>query len=467
MKKLIALLMAMMMVFSCASALAEAPAESLMPAFEIPSFTVSYNMDIDEEQMLALIAAGNEMPEEGAEIVKALLPMLNGLGEKIVFADNGLEYILSLKGQEILSLVADATENGFALATNLIPSYVLTLQQATIQNMMESFTQQVEEESAKLDMELLQKAAEKLMGYAMEMSTVYQSLVTMGEPVKGEYADLIEGVVFNTEIPLTVDTKGMMDAQKEFIAKVLGDEDIKAAVDSIVAMVPGASFDPAEILSSMENTEEVVPEVAGLVYVITDDEGNQTAPNTYVMVSADVKEHPEGNTNVYVYVSESSLDILAEVPAQEVSFEIYGEMLENGLTGDIAISAEGMDIEIVLTAAMNENGVTVDEAVYFNGAETPIEVCTIDFAMGGERTKKAVDGEKAELAVESFMDEATAGEAFGNLLGDLMMNGLGGVLENIKTAAPEQAAVLEELIGQILSGMGLMEEAPAEEVPAA
>ena len=68
----------------------------------------------------------------------------------------------------------------------------------------------------------------------------------------------------------------------------------RALVEELLGKV--ASFDPAEILNSMESTEEVVPEVAGLVYVITDDEGNQTAPNTYVKVSADVKEHPEGNT---------------------------------------------------------------------------------------------------------------------------------------------------------------------------
>ena len=471
MKKLFAFLVAMMMVFSRVSALAEATEEQPASpfAFELPSFTLNYKLDLDEEQAAALLATGG-MPEETAGMVKMLLPLFNGMGEKVIFADNGLQYDLSMKGQDVLSIVAEATESGFALATDLLPSYMLTIQQATIQKLIEEAMKQAEEAAGKLDMEQLQKAAEKFVGYAMEMGGVYQSLVTFGEPVKGEYADLIEGVVFNTETPLNVDVKGMMDAQKEFIAKVLNDEDIKAAIDSIVAKIPGASFDPAEIMTQMDSAYgEVVPEVAGLVYTITDDEGNTTAPNTYVIVSADVKEHPEGNTNTYVYVAENSLDIMVEVPAQDVSIEIYGELVENGLTANIAISAQGQDMEIALTASTTETGFALDEAVYINDAENPLAVCSIDFAMGGERTKKAADGEKAELPLDGLLDEENAANIIGALAADAMTNGLATVLNNIKTVMPAQGAVLEQLVNGLLAqfmGGGAMEEAPAvEEVP--
>jgi hypothetical protein len=202
-----------------------------MPAIQLPSFTLNSQLDLDEAQVAALLPAMG-LPEEAAGMVQMLLPLLNGFSEKLVFADMGLQYDLSMKGQEVLSLVAEATESGFALGTNLLPSYVLTIQNATIQKLVEQFMQQAQENAGKLDMELMQKAAEKLVGYAMEMTGVYQSLVSISEPVKGEYADLIEGVVFTGESDLTVDTKGMMDAMKQFTAKVLGDEDIKAAIDA-------------------------------------------------------------------------------------------------------------------------------------------------------------------------------------------------------------------------------------------
>ena len=345
MKKLIALLVAMMMAFTCVSALAETAEEQPGLPFDlaIPNLTLTYSLELDEEQAAALLATA-QLPEESAGMAKMLLPLLNGLGEQLIFADNGVQYDLSVKGQEILSLVAEATETGFALSTNLLPSYLLTIQTATIQKLVEEFMKQAEEASGKLDMELIEKAAEKIAGYAMETFGAFQSLVVFGEPVKGEYADLIEGVVFNTEKTLTVDVAGMIEAVKQFATKALSDEDVKAAIDSIVTMIPGASFDPAQILGSLDAPAEYIPDVAGLVYTITDDEGNQTAVDTFVIVNAMGKESDEGDTTTYVYVAENALDISVEIPAQNVSFEIYGELVENGLVATIAVSAEGMDI---------------------------------------------------------------------------------------------------------------------------
>lgn len=471
MKKLIALLMAMMMVFSCASVLAEETTEAQMPAIQLPSFTLNYHLDLDEAQVAALLPAMG-LPEEAAGMAQMFLPLLNGLDEKLVFADMGLQYDLSMKGQEVLSLVAEATESGFALGSNLLPSYVLTIQNATIQKLMEQFMQQAKENAGKLDMELLQKAAEKLMGYAMETAGSFQSFVTFGEPVKGTYNDVINGVEFNTEIPLSVDVNGMIEASKQLIGKALADEDIKAAIDSITAMIPGASFDPAEILSQMENaSSEAVPTVTGKVYSITDDEGKQAAPDTYVIVNAEVEGQPDGNTTTRVYVAENALNITVDVPAQNVSLQIYGYMLDNGVTGNIAVSAQGTDIEIVGAVTTTEDGgLNVDEAVFVNEAELPLMTCNVQLSMGGERTKKAFDGEKTELPLEGLMDAENAANVSGALVMDLLGNGLANVLNNIKTVMPEQGAMLEQIVNQLLSqfmGGGAVEEAPVEEVPAA
>ena len=470
MKKLIALLVAMMMAFTCVSALAETAEEQPGLPFDlaIPNLTLTYSLELDEEQAAALLATA-QLPEESAGMAKMLLPLLNGLGEQLIFADNGVQFDLSMKGQEILSLVAEATETGFALSTNLLPSYMLTIQTATIQKLVEEFMKQAEEASGKLDMELIEKAAEKIAGYAMETFGAFQSLVIFGEPVKGEYADLIEGVTFNTEKTLIVDVAGMMEAVKQFATKALSDEDIKAAIDSIVAMIPGASFDPAQILGSLDVPAEYIPDVAGLVYTITDDEGNQTAVDTFVIVNAVGKESDEGDTTTYVYVAENALDISVEIPAQNVSFEIYGELVENGLVATIAVSAEGMDAVLELTAAATDTGVNVGGALYLNDAETPLVNCSIGFAMAGERTKKATDGEKAEFALDGLLDEQNAPNLFAALVMDAVTNGLGNVMNNIKTVMPMQGAILEQMVNQLVSQFfGGAEEAPVEEeAPAA
>ena len=458
MKKLIAVLMAMLMVFSCVPALGEETGISI----NLPSFTLTSEVTIDEEQVMALLPALG-MPEETVGMVQTFLPMLNGLKETLIFADMGLQYDVQMKGQDILSVVGEASETGLALATNLVPSYKLTIQAETIQKLVEQLKEQLQGADGKLDMELLQQAAEKLSGYATEMANTVVGLVTFGEPVKGEYADLIEGVVFNTEMSLTVDVKGMVDAMQQYMTKVMADETILAAIQSIASSIPGASFDPSTV-SVEEVPAEQLPDVTGKVYTITDDEGNQVAPDTYVVVNAVGKEDQTGNTNTYVYVAEDSVNVVVEVPAQEVSIQIYAEQVENGMTVNIALSVPGFDCELAMAFTMTETGMNLDGALYLNDAETPILVCSNTFSMTGERTKTTADGEKTELALEGLMNEETSSDTISALLGDLM-NGIGGVIGNISAVLPEQGAMLQQLAGSLMSmftGGGQAVEAPAE-----
>ena len=458
MKKLIAVLMAMLMVFSCVPALGEETGISI----NVPSFTLTSEVTIDEEQVMALLPALG-MPEETVGMVQTFLPMLNGLKETLIFADMGLQYDVQMKGQDILSVVGEASETGLALATNLVPSYKLTIQAETIQKLVEQLTEQLQGADGKLDMELLQQAAEKLSGYATEMANTVVGLVTFGEPVKGEYADLIEGVVFNTEMSLTVDVKGMVDAMQQYMTKVMADETILAAIQSIASSIPGASFDPSTV-SVEEVPAEQLPDVTGKVYTITDDEGNQVAPDTYVVVNAVGKEDQTGNTNTYVYVAEASVNVVVEVPAQEVSIQFYAEQVENGMTVNIALSVPGFDCELAMAFTMTETGMNLDGALYLNDAETPILVCSNTFSMTGERTKTTADGEKTELALEGLMNEETSSDTISALLGDLM-NGIGGVIGNISAVLPEQGAMLQQLAGSLMSmftGGGQAVEAPAE-----
>ena len=461
MKKLIAVLMAMLMVFSCVPALGEETGISI----NVPSFTLTSEVTIDEEQVMALLPALG-MPEETVGMVQTFLPMLNGLKETLIFADMGLQYDLQMKGQDILSVVGEANETGLALSTNLVPSYKLTIQAETIQKLVNQLTEQLQGNASQLDMELIQQAAEKLSGYVMELVPVFQSVITFGEPVKGEYADLIEGVVFNTEMSMTVDVKGMADALQQFVAKVMADETILAAIQSVAAAIPGATFDPSAASTDLEEIPaEQLPDVTGKVYTITDDEGNQTAPDTFVIVNTVGKEDQTGNTNVYVYVAETSANVTVEVPAQEASVQIYAEQLETGMTMNIALSVPGFDGELALAFTTTETGMNLDGALYINDAEAPILVSSNAFSMTGERTKTIADGEKTELALEGLMNQETASEVTSALLGDVMTNGLGAVIGNISAVLPEQGAMLQQLAGSLMSmftGGGQAVEAPAE-----
>ncbi|MBR3018646.1 MAG: hypothetical protein IKH57_16465 [Clostridia bacterium] len=458
MKKLIAVVVAMMMAFSCTFALAEEAAQAQTSL--IPSFSAVANIQVNEEAVTNLLAAYGA-DEATAAYIKTFLPLFSDLSEEFVFADNGVQYDLKMKDQNVFSLVAELKENGIELATDLLPSYVLTLQYETITKLMEQFSSQFGESMKELDMELVMKAAENIVNYAMELVPVYQSAVTFGEPVKGEYAGLIEGVVFNTEIPLTVDVKAIITAVKGFVDKLIADESIKAALESVTAMIPGANIDLSQL--TMEDVpEEYIPEVSGLVYTITDDEGNQTAPNTFVIVNAVGKNDDSGNTTTYVYVAENSVDVTVEVPAQQLSFECYVETLEDGFTVNYAISAPGLDMEIACAVTTGEEGIGLAVALYMNDIEQPVLTATIGFAMGGERTKTVADSGKPMLGLDGLLAEEPSMEVAGALMLDLM-TGVSTVVGNIKAVEPVAGAVLEELVNQVMS----LFVSTAEEMPAA
>ena len=334
------------------------------------------------------------------------------------------------------------------MSTDLLPSYVLTIKQETLAKLFKQAREQFQTGIGQLDMEKIMEAAGSIFNYAMEMGEVMQNSVAFGEPVKGEYP-LVDGVVFNTEKTLTVDVNAIMEAVKTFAAKVTADETIKSALESVASMIPGAEFDPAA-LALEDVPAEQLPEVTGLVYTITDDEGNETAADTYVIVNAKGKEDNSGDTNTYVYVNETSVDVIVEIPAEEVSVECYIEMGEDGVNVDFAISAPDTDIEIKASAAMGETGVALEGKLYVNDPDKPILTFSALFELVGERTKSAFDGEKAELALDGLADEQADSEVLSTLMMDLLTNGLGRIINNIKTAAPEQGAALEQMAGGLM-----------------
>ncbi|MBQ7656059.1 MAG: hypothetical protein IJS41_06075, partial [Clostridia bacterium] len=239
---------------------------------------------------------------------------------------------------------------------------------------------------------------------------------------------------------------------------------IKSALESVASMIPGAEFDPAA-LALEDVPAEQLPEVTGLVYTITDDENNQTAADTYVIVNVKGKEDNSGDTNTYVYVNETSVDVIVEIPAEEVSVECYIEMGEDGVIVDYAISAPGADVEVTAAVAMGETGVALEAELYVNDPENAIMAFSALFELVGERTKSAFDGEKAELALDGLLDEQAAPEVIGNLMMDLMTNGLTQIINNVKAVMPEQGAVLEQMVGLLMAsvmGGGEAVEAPAE-----
>lgn len=139
MKKMIALLLALMMAMCCLQAVAEAPADAVEAEAPAAASTTKMELSIDKELVKGLIAQSGDT--EGSEsLIDAILDLVDALEITVVGDGSGAQIDLGFNGNTAVSLGCEEKDGGLVIATTLIPNYMLTIPAETIQNMMPQFT---------------------------------------------------------------------------------------------------------------------------------------------------------------------------------------------------------------------------------------------------------------------------------------------------------------------------------------
>ena len=120
MKKLFALILALLLALSCTSAFAR---------------TVYTKVTVDREQMGKLLA-GFGIPEAQVSMADPILSLVNALGVRVTTVQNGAQVDLDLNGKDALSLGLAMDGEGVGIVSTLFPNYYLTLSNDTIYQMM-------------------------------------------------------------------------------------------------------------------------------------------------------------------------------------------------------------------------------------------------------------------------------------------------------------------------------------------
>jgi len=120
---------------------------------------------------------------------------------------------------------------------------------------------------------------------------------------------------------------------------------------------------------------------------------------------------------------------------------------QDGQTTEAGFEMTGSDMtmyfamgEMYFGLAMSfaENQFGMD--IYFMNEEKPLVSITVDMAAGGERTLSVDTAGKTAVALALPMDGND--ESVQGLLGDIMMNGLGGLMGTLSEQVPEIASML-------------------------
>lgn len=430
MKKLLALLLALIMALSCVGAFAEEPeAEGIASIPEIPDFTVAWESNANIEALTALLPMFG-IDEETMGLMQSVLPLLAETCGQIVFANQGLQFDIGIKGQTILTVAGEKVEGGYALASDILPSYVITLADETIEAIIEQFTAQAEEALSGVDMEAL---IENVTGYAMEFVSACMSAVSFGDAELGEYPFEDLELTFNCRMPVIVDMEAIKGAFEALISEIKSDEAIGGLIDALSGM--GLPIDLSE------DPEIILPEVTVYAYGNVDEEGNEVEGPTLVTAEATVEEV---TVLVTVLVEEDGVCVLVEVPSQQTSVSVYFTTDDEGIAVSIAADAMGMQFMENIGVSIGDEFVITSES-YFMDMENPIATETLVFAWGGERDFIVLDENKTAIGLEQIMADEE-GEVTGALLADVMSNGLGNLIAKVSQIMPEEMVALMNML---------------------
>lgn len=249
MKKLFALMLALVMMVTASFALAD-------------TFELSFKVNTEE--------AGKVLPSMGipAEQVAQFQPifnLLNALSLKVTTAAQGAQLDLNVGDKTALTIGGGPVGNDIVIGASLIPNYLLKITEEDVQNLMGQLSQSMPGLGGEggFNPEKLAGIAEKYMGYVAQVIPTFQTALTPGEAQTGSWS--FEGYTFDTMTPINVDTKAIGEAVSKLMDDLMNDEEIVGLFSAF-----GGSFNPQEVLAGVKDamSEEHMPDVTVEVYNI-------------------------------------------------------------------------------------------------------------------------------------------------------------------------------------------------------
>ncbi|MBR0367198.1 MAG: hypothetical protein IJH86_02265 [Clostridia bacterium] len=446
MKKLLAMLLALVLALSCTLSLAEAD-----DAAALPALTVTGKYTVDREVLAAALTAFGA-DENAAALADAVAAVLTELGERLIVADNGVEIGLSLKDTDLITLVGELTDDGISLGSSLLPSHVLTVSGQTLGGILQSAVEETGNALADLDFNAL---GEAVSGHAETFINSCVNAVSYGEPESGDY--VLDGISYNVMVPMNVDLEAIINALNTFIADMTADENIQAAIKTLEEKGFSITSGDNEPLST-----ENLPKLDFEAYMTVDEAGNTTGA-TDVVFKVYPPESEEVATMGDVFVDGEHVRVIAQffdlenADATPVNVLYETSAIDEGYQHRMEFYIGELYFGFVCTVT-NADVITVDSDIYVLDSEKPLLCEKVVIAQGGERTVALNDGSKEVVAVEDLVEGENAENLRNSLFMEALFSGI-GIISSATEAMPEE-------VGTLMNLLTPAEDEPAEE-PAA
>lgn len=454
MKKLLALVLALMLALGCAAAVAEEAA----PAYGLDT-KLQLTLNHDLGPMLAGMITGNY----DEKISEAVMDVLDSVYLDVACGGNVVDMALMGNDYPLTSVVGVADEAGVTLVGDLFPHYALRVEYADLQAAMEELSKQLNlSMEGEADSQMPQLSEE-------EMQALMTDLAGYGEDINAFLASVQDGMVAaedGSAAQITLTSQQLVGLAESLLNRLSADEVLKPYLQMMIDRVNAqlsedqkVTLEQALAAAAQKVQEFKAAEDTELAVVTTSQQEDGSA---YVELNIVNKVLVAANT------MENGLDATVLICQKGIT---DAEAQLNGIKD--GSNAEDMAVQLSVRSAVDENDVAntafgmdflyggVDVGLMLNNAQTGAG--TLDYVSHtvGSLSANLLGGDVLQLDVVTMADDIPAAPELGDravlnvaklteeetqaLVKDVATYGVPALAAACVQGMPDQVAALVEL----------------------
>lgn len=435
MKRIVALLLALVMALSATVALAE-PAQAPKDGLLLAS-TVNIDRDKATQLMDELKLDGNTR-----KLVDSALAVVNAASDRLVIAENGIRYEVFLNEAEVLSFTFGKNDEGVVILSNLIPGYRLVVSNDIV-DVVTGVHDIVSEIKRAIRTEKKAeafKAREAMAPYIADFIIDLLSAMRIGEEEKGDFV-LQSGKSYNTCMKIGFDRQGVADAMNNTLGKIMQDSLILTVLVNVLVT--------NEDLANSALVAENLPVIDFALYANLDDQGEALSPDKAYVASLTLPGQTEACAILELHQSGDSLQALLNIPGGDGTGGIsaafgyvpYDKGI-NGASAELEVSVNGNYYGDVFTIGFDEQkeALVAENALYILDSEMPLATGHIAISSDAPTLDLSIADGHA-IPVESLLFGEESEKLKKTLIGKVVFSGL-SVIGKATKAVPEFANLL-------------------------
>ena len=361
MKKLLAMLLALMMALSCVSAFAE---EAAVPTAETPVMMPQrYVMGIS----LGKTFVQGVLPMMGlqldADTVEQLLGILDKMTVEVVVSPDCIQETVLADGQKLYDETIMMDENGVVIVSDLAPHYAFTLS-------FEELGQMLRQMAASLNDGEEPKALteEEMQAMMAEMQEKLQTVAAALQPYMDDISASLGAIQQNAQMTedgamvITVTRQQVTALAGALVERFANDETLKPMVQSVLDQV--AKMQGGEPVSLDEKIAELQANMA-----------QSMAEEDQVLATAVMRQNEDGSVSVDVNSQDMVYVSVASAPENMMITALIGQQpIEDPETAwnDLLAGKNYTDEGIQMTVVGPENAQTITADLYLSGVNAQI-----------------------------------------------------------------------------------------------